>query len=56
MATGKPKKESVNKQHVYDDFKSMNYNVVELVSKYQISSARIYQIVKEYEKNLEKIK
>jgi len=37
---------------VYQDYESGNYIMVDLVVKYQITSARIYQIIKRIEKRL----
>ena len=37
-------------QKLFADYKSDKYSIVELVSKYQISSAAIYKIIARFEK------
>lgn len=44
---GKPSEEETKRNvELLKDYKSGNFSQVDLVSKYQISTARIYQIIK----------
>ncbi len=45
MGTAPPEKEKRN-LNLYKDYKSGKVSMIDLVLKYQISSARIYQIIK----------
>ena len=45
MGTPSPEETGRNK-NLIEDYGSKNFTMVELVSKYQITSSRIYQIVK----------
>jgi Mor family transcriptional regulator len=49
---GKPSEEETERnEKLFKEWTSKKYSIVELVTKYQISTARIYQIIKRAKRN-----